>query len=156
MNHSLRKPQGAAFAAEDLQPRLAGLEGAGVTALKTLWREVFGTPAPLSLHAGTIRRAIAYRLQAELHGDLPASLQRDLRRLATPSKRVAVSDGAVLGPGTRLVRVWRGQVYEVAVTSSGFEWDGRSYRSLSRLASEITGTHWNGPRFFGLREAGRG
>lgn len=58
--------------------------------------------------------------------------------------------------GSRLVRAWRGDVYEVTAVASGFEWSGTTYGSLTRVAREITGTHWNGLRFFGVREAVRG
>ena len=61
-----------------------------------------------------------------------------------------------LKAGTRLVREWRGVTYTVLVHADGFDWNGRRYRSLTIVAREITGAHWSGPRFFGLRNrAGR-
>lgn len=54
-------------------------------------------------------------------------------------------------PGTRLVRLWKGRKYQVLVRPDGFEYDGRKYDSLSRIAQEITGTRWNGWLFFGLK-----
>ena len=56
-----------------------------------------------------------------------------------------------LKPGTRLVREWRGVTHTVLVHADGFEWNGKRYRSLTVIAREITGAHWSGPRFFGLR-----
>jgi hypothetical protein len=56
-------------------------------------------------------------------------------------------------PGSELVRTWKGKRYRVMVTADGFAHDGKTYASLSEIASAITGTRWNGPRFFGLRSA---
>ena len=53
-------------------------------------------------------------------------------------------------PGTRLVREWNGRTYHVEVVADGFVWNGRTHRSLSAIAREITGAQWSGPRFFGL------
>jgi hypothetical protein len=61
-------------------------------------------------------------------------------------------------PGTRLVREWNGQRHEVTAVEGGFEYNGRKHRSLSAIAKAITGAHWSGPQFFGLRtpkEAGK-
>ncbi len=65
--------------------------------------------------------------------------------------------------GTILVREWRGTTHQVAVVDDGFLWNGKTHQSLSSIARAITGTNWNGPRFFGMREptkpipeAGRG
>jgi hypothetical protein len=52
------------------------------------------------------------------------------------------------------VREWRGATHTVLVQAQGFEWNGRRYRSLTIIAHEITGAHWSGPRFFGLRKEG--
>jgi hypothetical protein len=55
--------------------------------------------------------------------------------------------------GTILVREWRGTTYQVTVVDDGFLWNGKTHRSLSSIARAITGTNWNGSRFFGMREA---
>ena len=62
--------------------------------------------------------------------------------------------GPALKPGTLLVREHRGVVQRVMVLDSGYAWNGATYASLSEIAREITGTRWNGPKFFGLRERG--
>ena len=54
--------------------------------------------------------------------------------------------------GARLVREWNGRMQRVAVLADGFAWNGKTYRSLSKVAQAITGTRWNGPKFFGLRD----
>lgn len=60
------------------------------------------------------------------------------------------------GPGTRLVREWQGKVYEVTILDKGYAWEGRVYPNLTRIATEITGTKWSGPRFFGLTGSSNG
>jgi DUF2924 family protein len=57
-----------------------------------------------------------------------------------------------LTPGTVLVREWDRQSHRVMVLADGFAWNGQTYESLSKIAFAITGTRWNGPRFFGLRD----
>ena len=56
-----------------------------------------------------------------------------------------------LKAGAKLVREWRGETHDVLVLEDGFQWRGQHWRSLSAIASEISGTHWSGPRFFGLQ-----
>ena len=77
------------------------------------------------------------------------------RRLQTLAKagRGAAEQGPPVRAGTRLVRAWRGQTSLVTVTDDGVVYDGVTYRSLSAVAHQITGAHWSGPRFFGLRPA---
>ena len=57
-----------------------------------------------------------------------------------------------LRPGTLLTREWDGHLQRVMVLADGFAWNGKTYRSLSKVAFAITGSRWNGPRFFGLRD----
>jgi hypothetical protein len=68
-----------------------------------------------------------------------------IRRTPNPS-----APAITLREGNRLVREWNGTTHTVLVLASGFEWQGRQYRSLSQIAEAITGAHWSGPRFFGL------
>ena len=123
--------------------------------LRSAWRETFRQPAP-DLKPDLMTRAIAYRLQERQRGGLPSSVRREIARLA----RVAVRAGSFEGPpairlkpGTRLVREWNGRTLNVTVCEDGFELDGRQYASLTQIAHDVTGTHWSGPRFFGLRRA---
>jgi hypothetical protein len=90
-------------------------------------------------------RMLAWSLQAERLGDLDAATRRRLREPARdPGPRLIV--------GTRLVREWEGERHEVEVTAEGFLYGGKRWKSLSQIARSITGSQWNGPRFFGLRE----
>jgi DUF2924 family protein len=103
---------------------------------------------------------IAYRLQTETIGDLDAATVRFLKHVdLVPSKQAAVPLTQAferrrrdLSPGTMLTREWSGQHHRVTVLDQGFVWEGRTYSSLSEIAKAITGTKWNGPRFFGLRD----
>ncbi|HEV2568646.1 DUF2924 domain-containing protein [Sphingomonas sp.] len=103
-----------------------------------------------------VERGIAYRLQERAWGGLPIDLCRELDGRATISvpgqKPEKTGPRLRLKPGNRLVRRWRGTTYSVLVTEGGFLFESRSYSSLSTIATEITGTRWSGPRFFGLTE----
>jgi hypothetical protein len=119
--------------------------------LRSRWREVYRNVAP-DIGPDLLRRGIAYRLQERGQGTLTSSTRRDIERQI---KRLGKDDGEAmiapsLKPGTRLVRSWRGKMHQVLVLDEGFEFDGRRYASLTQIAGDITGTHWSGPRFFGL------
>ena len=101
-------------------------------------------------------RVLAYRLQANQLGDLDAESQRLLDRTVSPEDagQRAVNLGrsnAELRPGTVLGREWYGRMQRVTVLTEGYSWNGKTYPSLSKAAFAITGTRWNGPKFFGLR-----
>ncbi|GJE59654.1 hypothetical protein MPOCJGCO_1752 [Methylobacterium trifolii] len=133
--------------------RLAGMDQAG---LRRRWRSCFGRPAPEGLSPALLYRALAYRFQAEALGDLDRSTVQTMARLAADLDGAAVPplpELAAIKPGTLLVREWEGVLHIVTVLEAGFAWQGRHYDSLSALARSITGTAWNGPRFFGLRKA---
>ena len=102
-------------------------------------------------------RVLAYRLQADHLGDLDGECRRLLDRSESPEEagRRAVDLSrrtAELRPGTVLGREWNGRMHRVAVLAENFAWNGKSYPSLSKVALAITGTRWNGPKFFGLRD----
>ena len=77
---------------------------------------------------------------------------REIAASLAPYKRIHLRMGSTSIPGTRLVRSWHGEVHEVGVTDAGFEYHGKSYRTLSKIAREITGSQWSGPLFFGIRK----
>jgi hypothetical protein len=74
------------------------------------------------------------------------------RYKAGSNKSAPLPQASSVRPGTLLVREWDGVLHRVMALDEGFAWNGTSYRSLSEVARAITGTRWNGPRFFGLRE----
>jgi hypothetical protein len=125
--------------------------------LQAHWHTVFRRQASPQLPRHLLFRVIAYRLQADLLGDLDAESKRLLDGAGTPQEAgQRAVDGSRLTtevrPGTMLAREWNGKMHRVAVLTDGFAWNGKTYPSLSKIAHAITGTRWNGPRFFGLRD----
>jgi DUF2924 family protein len=125
----------------------------GIAALHARWRLMFGGPPPGGLTKDIIRHMIAYRIQEESFGGLDREIIKLLDRLARGEKTGAELNRR-LKPGTVLVREYQGERHTVTVALEGFLWQGATYTSLSTIARAITGTAWNGPRFFGLRDAG--
>lgn len=122
--------------------------------LRSLWRDTFRTPAP-DIGPDLLRRGIANRMQERVHGSLTGTTRREIERLRKRVERTGKAGhihAISLKTGTRLVRSWNGKSYHVLVCDDGFEFAGRHYASLSHIAREITGAHWSGPRFFGLKK----
>jgi Protein of unknown function (DUF2924) len=141
---------------KSLDAEIARLRDLGVRELRTRWHTVFGTQPPPHLPRHLLFRVLAYRLQADQLGDLDAETARLLDRSGSPEKAglraVSMGDTAELRPGTMLGREWYGQMHRVAVLTEGFAWNGKTYRSLTKVAFAITGARWSGPKFFGLRD----
>lgn len=123
--------------------------------LRVIWVERLGQEPPPLRSPEIFRRMLAYRLQAAAFGDLSAAARRKLAaieaRRSNPSKKRA-PEPLRLGSGALLIREWQGVRHEVRVTGDGFEHQGSCYKSLSEVARAITGSRWNGPLFFGLRD----
>jgi len=139
-----------------LETEIAALEDLATSDLRIAWRRLHRTPPPARLSRDLMVRAMAYRMQERVHGGLAPAIRRRLRALAAEieTKGPAACDpGVVLKPGARLVREWGGRVHTVIVLEDGFEYGGERYRSLTLIATRITGAHWSGPRFFGIRKA---
>lgn len=117
--------------------------------VKAEWRRVFGTPAPPAFGIALSTRAIAARYQEQAFGGLSKAELRLLDRQVRRNERKPKA-APVIKPGTWLSRTWHGEVHEVVVLDTGFEYRGTRHASLSSIARRITGTHWSGPRFFGL------
>jgi len=131
---------------------LARLNDLALDELRAEWRRLYRSMPP-RLSQDLMRRAIAYRIQEKALGGLSAASKRKLKDHATQIEitgRVRPDSRPVVRSGARLVREWNGRTYTVAVTEDGFEYGGKAYRSLTRVARVITGAHWSGPRFFGL------
>ena len=141
---------------ESVDELLAGVVTMSLAEIDAAWRRLRKAPPP-SLAVELLRRGLGWHLQVAQYGGLPRDAERELARLASGSMPVLPSRvSAALRAGTRLVRSWHGTTYAVLVTDGGFEFDGRSYTSLTTIAREITGAAWSGPRFFGLHaSAGR-
>src|SRR5438045_4568053 len=136
---------------------VARLRDLDVGDLRRRWDAVFGRRPHPNLPRHLLFRVLTYRLQADHLGDLDAETVRLLDRSGSPEMagQRAVRMGehtAELRPGTMLGREWNGQMHRVAVLTQGFAWNGKTYRSLTKVALAITGTRWGGPKFFGLRD----
>jgi hypothetical protein len=121
----------------------------GIDALRRRWRTMFGAVPPKGLTKDIIARMIAYRIQEEAFGGLDRETVKLLDRLARGEKPSELNRR--LKAGTVLVREYLGERHTVTVVPDGFHWAEKTYASLSVIAQAITGTKWNGPRFFGLR-----
>jgi Protein of unknown function (DUF2924) len=124
----------------------------GIDALRRRWRTMFGAVPPPGLTKDILGRMIAYRMQEQAFGGLDRETARMLDRLARGEKPNVPSRR--LKPGTVLIREYQGERHTVTIVPDGFAWNGAIYSSLSVIAKAVTGTTWNGPRFFGLRTAG--
>jgi hypothetical protein len=118
--------------------------------LRRRWRVTFGRTPLVCFSKDLLARMIACRLQELAFGGLDRESLAFLDRLA----QQAGARRRQLKVGTVLVRDYQGQRHTVTVAHDGFDWQGRSYPSLSAIARAITGTAWSGPRFFGLRAVG--
>lgn len=131
---------------------LAALPDLPLGDLKERWQAVYGTPPPARLGRALMVRAIAHRLQERTLGGMTPATRRRLARAAddlAAGRLAAASPG--VKPGMRLLREWQGVVHEVVVLEDGVCYRGTTWRSLSAVAREITGTRWSGPLFFGLK-----
>ena len=132
-------------AAIDLEAELARIAAMNINELRSLWREREGREAPKGFSKDLLARALAYAIQEEQLGGLSPELKKLLANPdAEPPRRIKT--------GSVIVREYASARHEVFVVEGGFSWQGRTFPSLSAIAKEITGTRWNGPRFFGLRE----
>jgi hypothetical protein len=125
-----------------------------IAQLRVRYREVFRTDPPKAFGPDLLRRSIAHRIQEKAYGGLSRTTQRLLDQmtkafLAKPSGKIVLPRR--IKPGAVLVREWKGRSHRVMVLAEGFAYDGNTYGNLSEIAGRITGTRWNGPRFFGLR-----
>jgi len=134
----------AAVAAEI--DRVRSLSGA---ALRRRWQAEFGRPVPKRLTIDLLRRMIANRIQEQAFGTLDRATLKLLDGLAGRARRGERN----LKIGTVLVRDYQGRRHTVTVAPEGYVWEGTSYSSLSAIARAITGTVWNGPRFFAINPA---
>lgn len=136
----------------ELSLKLAALNDLTASLLRAEWRRLYrGQPPRLS--RDLLVRSIAYRVQELAYGGLSKATQRKLLALTKvlqSNGSIEPDDGPRLRPGARLVREWRGRTHTIQVMEGGFEYGGKSYSSLTKIAHVITGAHWSGPRFFGL------
>ena len=132
--------------------RLEALRDLSPDELRKEWRRLYRSQPP-RLSRDLLVRAIAYRIQERRYGGLSKATSRKLAAFEKAhqlGEKIAVKDAKEIRAGARLVREWNGRTHTVTVEQDGFTYAGRSYRSLSAIARDITGARWSGPRFFGL------
>lgn len=112
------------------------------TELISCWHETFGVPAPKQCGQELMRQALGWEMQAKMRGGLTVTSRKQLRQ----------GSATVLATGSKLIRVWRGETHQVDIRPEGFLYKGQTWKSLSAIAKDITGTHWSGPVFFGLKK----
>jgi len=142
--------------------QIAELQRLPMSELSERWRVLIGTDPP-SYNRPFLLKRLIYRVQELAYGGLPMRAYQQMEQalaeagydeiggIISSAHRPAAQKPGHPVVGTRLVREWNGRRYEVVTTREGFEFEGRPYKSLTAITKAITGTHWNGPRFFGLR-----
>jgi hypothetical protein len=153
-----KRRSGRASPKTSIGDEIAHLRGLDLKVLRSRWQSVFQKPPPDHLPRHLVFAIIAYRIQADRFGDLDHEtrqvLDLTIAKTSEMSARLVSFDQkrTELTPGTVLVREWDRHSQRVMVMANGFAWNGQTYDSLSKVAFAITGTKWNGPRFFGLRD----
>jgi hypothetical protein len=156
--HAVRRT-GRASTNTSIGDEIAHLRGLDLKGLRARWQSVFQGAAPAHLPRHLLFAMLAYRIQADRFGDLDHETRQFLDQTEAAESGSAISARLVsfdqkrteLTAGTVLVREWDRKDHRVMVMANGFAWNGQTYDSLSKVAFAITGTKWNGPRFFGLR-----
>jgi hypothetical protein len=156
----VNRPNGRASTRTSVEDEIAHLRGLDLKGLRSRWQSVLQRPAPAHLPRHLLFAIMAYRIQAERLGDLDHQTKQVLDRTDAKDTGAEISarlfnfdqKRTELMPGTVLVREWDRKTQRVMVMADGFAWNGKTYDSLSKVAFAITGTKWNGPRFFGLRD----
>lgn len=155
------KPRRKRAAVLTVEEEIAHLRDLDLVGLRARWQSMMGRTAAKHISRHLLFGMLAYRLQADAFGDLDASAAQLLKQAAEvesatdilPLTQKMDQRRQEFAPGTVLTRHWNGQPHRVMVLEKGFAFGGKTYDSLSKIAFAITGTNWNGPRFFGLRES---
>ena len=137
-----------------LEAKIRRLADLSLPELRERWKTLFGNPAPLSLRRKFPARAVAYQMQVQVYGGLSSATKRRLREIAEAVRRGnpdAAGISRQIRLGTQMIRQWRDKTHIVTAIAGGFEWNGQTYKSLSAVAKDITGTNWNGYAFFGIK-----
>jgi hypothetical protein len=143
----------------DVEAEVGGLADLDLSALRARWQDLHGSEAPVRMSPELMLRAIAHRIQEKAFGGLSASLRAKLASASAGNLKVSsgrrssrLRRDRSVKPGTKFLREWNGRMIEVIAMSDGrYLCEGEAYRSLSAIATKITGTRWSGPAFFGIR-----
>lgn len=139
-----------------LRQRLDALSSLSINDLRKEWRQYYPSKAPASMSRELLQRAIGFKMQEQACGGLTRTARLRLAALRAAAGQLngvgAQAPAPSLKPGTKLLREWQGKVHDVLALEDGqFAYAGKTYRSLTTIARLITGAHWSGPRFFGLK-----
>jgi Protein of unknown function (DUF2924) len=129
-------------------PNVEALAQMGRERLLDLWPKVMGTVVPRSMSQGLLRRFLAFELQAKADGGLSKIELAEIAHLGVGSSRAMTTR---IPLGSRFLREWNGVTHIIERTEAGYLWNGGVHASLSAIAKAITGAHWSGPRFFGVK-----
>ncbi|WP_263080100.1 DUF2924 domain-containing protein [Endozoicomonas sp. Mp262] len=138
--------------------RLVALQNMNTEELRALWKKLNDKPAP-HLDLRILRQRLGMRIQELALGGVTDNTKERLKQASKHSEHKAVrTNSRLVKPplGTVLTKEYNGETHRVIVTPQGFEYQGDTYKSLSRIASLITGTNWSGPLFFGLKGGSNG
>ena len=137
----------------EIEDEIERIRSLPIDEIRALWRHTFKSLPPPALGKDMLGRMIAYRLQEKALGGLTRASRRLLDDLGGGTPAIEPARRR-LKPGTVLVREYQGERHTVTIAQDGFVWRDETYASLSTIARLVTGTNWNGPKFFGLRLAG--
>ncbi len=148
-----------------ISDRIQELKNMDISRIQALYKELYGKDSN-GTHKTYLWRKVAYKLQEQKYGNLPAKAQGRLKALIEEydpinnkvlrpdnplaNKQVSAKDKRLPIPGTVIIKEYKGTNYQVKVLEKGFEYTGKIYKTLSAIAKEITGAHWNGYLFFNL------
>ncbi len=139
-------------------PGVASFEALDREGCLKRWRKQFEHDPPRYVSVEFMRKVFSYEAHVAAFGGHSTAVRNVLKACLKDTERggkpkaggTTAPSPATLRSGTHLVREWNGRIYQVEVTADGFQMDGKQFGSLSAIARKITGTHWSGPRFFGL------
>lgn len=138
----------------DVEAALDKLGSLPIAILRVRYRELLRSEPPSAFGPDLLRRSIAQHIQERAYGGLSREAKKllvQLVRSMAAGKAGRLEVPQRIKPGSELVRVWNEQTHRVTVLAKGFAYQGEVFTSLSEIANRITGTRWNGPKFFGLR-----
>ncbi|WP_419835458.1 DUF2924 domain-containing protein [Endozoicomonas atrinae] len=141
-----------------LAARVVALQSMKTEELRKLWKELYGKEAP-ELDLRILRQRLSNRIQELALGGLSEKSSDRLKQASKKSehKPKSANSRLVKPPlGTVITKEYNGETHEVIVTPQGFEYRGEVYKSLTRIATLITGSSWSGPLFFGLKSKSKG
>ena len=120
--------------------------------LQTKWQEIFNIPVPKGYTKSYLVKELTWYYK---YKKLPSKLQNQINNLVdnyetTKSVNIKKIRKFEVTIGTKFIREFKGEKYEVIAVDGGFNFNGKLYKTLSAVANVITGTHWNGKKFFGV------